>query len=79
MSPSGRHYGWYGDTTGYSGSHTNPQQFHVPRPESGTWRVSVEGMSGGPGGIEFAVQATPTPGDSHVVAAARGRRAVTAQ
>jgi Peptidase family M23 len=75
MSPSGRHYGWYGDTTGYSGSDSNPEEFHIARPEAGTWRVSVEGIRGGPGAIEFALEAAPAPADSHVVAAAGGRRA----
>jgi len=75
MSPSGRHYGWYGDTTGYSGANSKPEQFHIPRPEPGVWRISVQGMRGGPGPIEFAVQASPAPGDTRVVAAARGRRA----
>ncbi len=75
MSPSGRHYGWYGDTTGYSGANSKPEQFHIPRPEPGVWRISVQGMRGGPGPIEFAVQASPAPGDTRVVAAARSRRA----
>ena len=78
MSPSGRHYGWYGDTTGYSGSDKNPEEFHIARPESGTWRISVEGMSGGPNGIEFAIQASPSPGDARVVAASRTRHGTVA-
>ncbi|HYL74117.1 MAG TPA: peptidoglycan DD-metalloendopeptidase family protein [Bryobacteraceae bacterium] len=56
VSPSGRHYGWYGDTAGYSGAKTNPQQFHVPKPEPGIWRISVQGVRGGPGPIDFAVE-----------------------
>jgi murein DD-endopeptidase MepM/ murein hydrolase activator NlpD len=55
VSPSGRHYGWYGDTTGFSGARTNPQEFRVPKPEAGTWRVSVQAVRGGPGPIEFGV------------------------
>ena len=74
VSPSGRHYGWYGDTTGYSGANTNPEEFHIPQPEPGIWRISVEGMRGGPGPIDFAVQASPTPGSTRVVAAAHARR-----
>jgi len=35
MSPSGRHYAAYADTTGYSGD-TNPKTFRVPNPEAGT-------------------------------------------
>jgi hypothetical protein len=53
MSPSGRHYAAYADTTGYSGD-TNPKTFRVPNPETGLWRVSVEGMRG-PGPINFGV------------------------
>ncbi len=34
MSPSGRHYAAYADTTGYSGD-TNPKSFRVPDPEAG--------------------------------------------
>ncbi len=45
MSPSGRHFAAYADTTGYSGE-TNPKSFRVPNPEVGLWRVSVEGMRG---------------------------------
>jgi murein DD-endopeptidase MepM/ murein hydrolase activator NlpD len=55
VSPSGRHFGWYGDTAGYSGSKTNPQQFHVPKPEPGIWRISVQGVRGDVGPIDFAV------------------------
>lgn len=78
MSPSGRHYGWYGDTTGYSGSNTNPEEFHLARPEPGIWRISVEGMRGGPEGIEFALQAASAPGDPRIVAAGRSRRTSSA-
>jgi murein DD-endopeptidase MepM/ murein hydrolase activator NlpD len=45
VSPSGRHYSSYTDTTGYSGE-TNPKSFRVPNPEAGLWRISVEGMRG---------------------------------
>lgn len=54
MSPSGRHYSAYTDTTGYSGD-TNPKTFRVPNPEAGLWRVSVEGMRGS-GPINFGVE-----------------------
>jgi len=56
MSPSGRHYGSYADTTGYSGE-TNPKSFRVPNPEAGLWRISVEGMRGS-GPINFGVETT---------------------
>jgi murein DD-endopeptidase MepM/ murein hydrolase activator NlpD len=54
MSPSGRHYAAYADTTGYSGD-TNPKTFRVPNPETGLWRISVEGMRGS-GPINFGVE-----------------------
>lgn len=46
MSPSGRHYGWYGDQSGYTGRTAAPERFHLIRPEPGTWRISVQGMRG---------------------------------
>ena len=55
VSPSGRHYGWYGDTTGFSGVRTNPQEFRIPRPEAGIWRVSVQAVRGGLEPTEFGV------------------------
>jgi hypothetical protein len=58
MSPRGRHYAAYADTTGYSGD-TNPKSFRVPSPEAGLWRVSVEGMRGS-GPINFAVATSGT-------------------
>ncbi len=54
MSPTGRHYAAYADTTGYSGE-TNPKSFRVPNPEAGLWRISVEGMRGS-GPINFGVE-----------------------
>jgi hypothetical protein len=54
VSPSGRHYAAYADTTGYSGE-TNPKSFRVPDPEPGLWRISVEGMRGS-GPISFGVE-----------------------
>jgi uncharacterized protein YfaP (DUF2135 family) len=58
MSPSGRHYAAYADTTGYSGD-TNPKTFRVPNPETGLWRISVQGMRG-PGVINFGVATSGT-------------------
>jgi murein DD-endopeptidase MepM/ murein hydrolase activator NlpD len=63
MSPSGKHYGWYGITNGYSGSSVNPESFHVPAPEAGIWRVSVQGIQGA-GEIEFTVEAAYLPSAS---------------
>jgi len=55
MSPSAVHYGWYGNTAGYSGQQSRPQQFHIPHPQPGIWRISVEGTRGGPTPVEFRV------------------------
>jgi murein DD-endopeptidase MepM/ murein hydrolase activator NlpD len=68
VSPSGRHYGWYGDTTGYSGQKTNPESFRVPNPEPGLWRISVEGMAGGPGLIDFDVRTSGLKAEQPLVA-----------
>jgi len=54
MSPSGEHFGWYGNTTGYSGQQTRPQEFRIPHPKPGIWRISVEGTRGGQP-IDFSV------------------------
>jgi uncharacterized protein YfaP (DUF2135 family) len=72
VSPSGRHYGWYGDTTGYSGPHTNPQVFRVPKPEIGTWRVSVEGIRGS-GAIAFGVATSGRKQNPQLVASSAGQ------
>lgn len=55
MSPSGHHYAWYADPTGYAGSSAGPQQFRIANPESGTWRISVQAVRGGSAPIDFAV------------------------
>ena len=72
VSPSGRHYGWYGDTTGYSGSTTNPQEFRVPQPETGMWRISVQGMRGS-GAIEFGVETSGRKSNPQLVASSAGQ------
>jgi len=56
VSPSGEHYGWYGNTTGYSGQQARPQRFLIPHPEAGIWRISVEGTRSDAGPIEFGVE-----------------------
>ncbi|MGA2598433.1 MAG: peptidoglycan DD-metalloendopeptidase family protein [Bryobacteraceae bacterium] len=56
MSPSGHHYAWYADPTGYSGTSSGPQQFRIPHPEPGTWRISVQGVRGGSAPIDFAIK-----------------------
>jgi len=54
VSPSGRHFAAYADSTGYSGE-TNPKSFRISNPEAGLWRVSVEGMRGA-GPINFGIE-----------------------
>ena len=68
MSPSGRHYGSYADITGYSGPQTNPQQFRVPKPEPGVWRISVQAVRGGEESIMFGVNTSGVPTNPHLVA-----------
>lgn len=63
MSPTGRHYSPYDDTTGYSGD-TNPKSFRVPNPEAGLWRISVEGMRGSEP-INFGVETSARQQASH--------------
>lgn len=72
VSPSGRHYAWYADTTGYSGSKTNPQEFHLPKPEVGMWRISVQGVQGS-GPIEFGVGTTGRKPIPQLVASSAGQ------
>ena len=69
VSPAGRHYGWYGDSTGYSGQRTNPQSFKLPKPEPGLWRVSVQAVRGNYGPISFTVDTSgvSTGGDAVAV------------
>lgn len=56
ISPSGKHYGWYGLTEGYSGRESNPQSFRLPTPEPGPWRVSVQGIKGTGELMDFRVE-----------------------
>ena len=56
VSPSNQHYGWYGNKTGYSGQGSNPEEFDIPSPESGTWRVSVQGTKGSGEVMEFQIE-----------------------
>ena len=58
VSPSGHHYGWYADTTGYSGQHTKPQRWKINDPEAGPWRLMVAGMKGRGELMEFHVEAS---------------------
>jgi Peptidase family M23 len=65
-SPGGKHYGWYGITTGYSGQKTNPEEFRIADPEPGMWRVSVRGMRGGLEPIDFRVESSVSWGGVRV-------------
>jgi murein DD-endopeptidase MepM/ murein hydrolase activator NlpD len=69
MSPSGRHYAAYADTTGYSGD-SNPKSFRVPNPEDGLWRISVQGIRGS-GPINFGVETSGTQRASRRLRASR--------
>jgi murein DD-endopeptidase MepM/ murein hydrolase activator NlpD len=76
MSPSGHHYAWYADATGYSGSNDGPQQFRIPNPEAGTWRISVQAVRSGAGQVEFAVTTSGLkPGQRQPETARTTRRA----
>jgi hypothetical protein len=55
VSPSGKHYGSYGDRTGYAVSGETEESFLVSNPEPGTWRVSVQGMRGNGESMSFRV------------------------
>lgn len=72
VSPSGRHYGWYGDTSGYSGANTNPQAFHLRQPEPGLWRISVQGVRGS-GQIAFGVETSGRKTGPPLVASGAGQ------
>ncbi len=64
VSPSGRHYGSYGDRTGYSTASTE-ETFVINQPEPGMWRVSVQGMRGAGDSMPFRVYrslSAPTTG-----------------
>lgn len=58
VSPSGRHYGWYGQQAGYSGRDQNPERFRLPQPEPGLWRISVNAQAAVGGAVPFQVSAS---------------------
>lgn len=60
VSPAGRHYGWYGVNNGYSGQASKPEEFQIPNPEAGRWRVSVQGMKGTGELMPFRIQSGMT-------------------
>jgi murein DD-endopeptidase MepM/ murein hydrolase activator NlpD len=59
VSPSGRHFSPWDDTTGYAPAESE-KGFRIPNPEPGVWRVSVQGTRGTGESIAFRVfQGTP--------------------
>lgn len=77
MSPSGRHYGSYGDRTGYEASGPNEEAFRITDPEPGLWRVSVQGMRGDGAAMPFRIHRSvtaPVPKASGWGGARRARR-----
>lgn len=73
VSPSNKHYGWYGDKTGYSGQGSNPEEFDIPAPEAGTWRVSVQGTKGTGEVMNFDIESAMPA--TRLATAGAGRRA----
>jgi hypothetical protein len=55
VSPSGRHYGSYGDRNGYVAGISAEESFTIHNPEPGTWRVSVQGIRGNGESMIFRV------------------------
>ena len=55
ISPTGKHYGPYYITEGYSAA-AGSERITLSKPEAGYWRVSVRGMQGPPGDIPFEVE-----------------------
>lgn len=54
VSPSGRHFSPWDDTTGYVPANLT-KTFRIPNPEPGVWRVSVQGTRGAGEAIPFRV------------------------
>lgn len=54
VSPSGRHFSPWDDTTGYAPA-ALAKSFRIPNPEPGIWRVSVQGTRGSGEAIPFRV------------------------
>jgi murein DD-endopeptidase MepM/ murein hydrolase activator NlpD len=74
VSPSGKHYGWYGETNGYSGRTSNPEEIRISDPEPGTWRISVQGIRSTGAGLAFDLTATIEQPARPVAAHSRLRR-----
>lgn len=57
VSPSGKHYGWYGYVAGYSGQDGQPEHFEIANPEPGKWRIAVQGRRAADGSpIPFRIE-----------------------
>jgi len=54
VSPSGRHFSPWDDTTGYAPA-SLVKEFRIPNPEPGIWRVSVQGTRGAGEAIPFRI------------------------
>ena len=54
VSPSGRHFSPWDDTTGYAPENLG-KVFRIPNPEPGIWRVSVQGTRGAGEAIPFRI------------------------
>lgn len=54
VSPSGRHFSPWDDTTGYAPAN-RMKAFRIPNPEPGIWRVSIQGTRGGGEAIPFQI------------------------
>jgi murein DD-endopeptidase MepM/ murein hydrolase activator NlpD len=71
VSPSGTHYGWYGRHDGYSGSIAHPEQFDIPAPEPGKWRIAVQGVRGTGGATDFRIRSEIRAPDARPAVARR--------
>ncbi len=57
VSPSGKHYGWYGNVAGYSGQDGQPERFEIANPEPGKWRIAVQGRRAADGSpVPFRIE-----------------------
>jgi hypothetical protein len=72
VSPSGRHFGLsFGEHSGLTSTATE-ESFQIANPESGTWRVSVQGMRGDGEAIPFRIYRTVEAGKATAAASGWG-------
>lgn len=57
ISPSGRRYGMGASLEGYTQSSATREEVQIPKPEPGTWRVSVQGVRTTGEAIPFRLEA----------------------